>query len=163
MEDKGKKMDIRMKRAEAGRAGARRRWGTERKSTRMVRVFVDDADTLGQISATTADAVHFLLDAAKIRVYRAPSELDTRDAKTLCGLREPGNRHYVEGVQVVYPANERSVVITFPKKKLGDILAAVHLDFDPNGFFPRDLEAATCASEGNIAVASFHFENLGVG
>lgn len=163
MEDKENKMDVRLKRAEAGRAGARRRWGAERKSTRMVRVFVDDADMLGQIASTTADAVHFLLGAAKIRVFRAPCYLDTRDAKTLCGLREPGNRHYVEGVQVAYPANERSVVIAFPKKKLGEILAAVHLDFDPEGFFPRDLEASTWASEGDVAVACFHFENPGVG
>ncbi len=157
------KMNVRMKRAEAGRAGARRRWGTDRKATRMVRVFEDDADTLGQLAATTADAVHFLLAATKIRVFRAPCYLDTRDAKTLCGLREPGNRLFVEGVQVAYPASERSVVIAFPKKKLGEILAAVHLDFDPECFFPRDLEAATWASEGEVAVASFQFENPGNG
>ncbi len=155
------KMDYRTKRAAAGRAGARRRWGATREATRMVRVFTGDAETLGLIASTSADAVHWLLSASKMSVYRSSFVLDTRDAKALWALQEQDSSHprFVEGVRVFHPTGERVVAISFPVEKIGEVLDAAHLEYGENAHFRAELGHAAKVAQGHVAVAVFPFEN----
>ncbi len=152
------KNEIRTKRAEAGREGARRRWGSGREATRMVRVFAGDADTLGLIAATSADAVRWLLSEAQVTVHRAALTLDLRDAKSLSGLREPGNPLFLEGVRVAYPAGEQVVAISFPVKKLGEMLSITRLHYGESKPFHTELNRAFRSAKGTTAVVVFPFE-----
>ena len=53
-------------RAAAGRAGAAARWaGVDRKPTKKVRIYADDADRLRAMPGTMAEAVHRILGGKK--------------------------------------------------------------------------------------------------
>lgn len=153
------RMDVKMKRAQAGRKGARRRWGANRESTHMVRVFAGDVETLGLLASTSADAVRWLLDEAKVSIHRAAVTLDTRDAKSLSGLRESGHPMFIEGVRVAYPPSGHVVAISFPVKKLGDMLVSARLNYGENLDFHTELNKAVEVAKGNTAVVVFPFEN----
>lgn len=153
------KMEVKRKRANAGRKGARRRWGANREATHMVRAFVGDVETLGLLASTSADAVRWLLNEAKVSVHRAALTLDTRDAKSLAGLADPGNSMFRKGVRVVYPASGKLVAISFPVADLGAMLASTRLDYGGTPGFHAELTRAADAAKGDTAVAVFPFEN----